>query len=146
VADWHVSTNGDGPAIWLINADYTYIRMKIYRIPPSTDASIKLISKTAPQHQFHLGTSFDLPWNLKLDGNVWWMDDIDTIASDPYQSPIDDYWRIDLRLAWQATGFLELAVVGQNLSNEGHDEYSEQNGIFPTRIPRSAYAQATFEF
>jgi iron complex outermembrane receptor protein len=60
---------------------------------------------------------------------------------------IDSYWAADLRLAWRPTDSLELAMIGKNLLDDGHQEFnSELNDIVPTEIERSFVATLQWSF
>ena len=57
---------------------------------------------------------------------------------------VPSYVSADVRLGWQPTKHLELAVVGQNLLDSRHPEF----GTGPTRheIQRSVYGKVTWRF
>jgi hypothetical protein len=55
--------------------------------------------------------------------------------------PVPAYTDSDVRLAWQATSDVELAVVGQNLHHSHHLEW--RDGAVATEIRRSALVTLT---
>ncbi|HMO65736.1 MAG TPA: TonB-dependent receptor, partial [Verrucomicrobiota bacterium] len=94
-----------------------------------------------PEQQFFLRGSLDLPGDVQFDAWARYVDGIPGIA-------VPAYFEVDLRLAWQATRWLEVAVVGQNLCSPDHQEFvSPGNTVTQaTAAPRSVYGQFTLRF
>ncbi len=59
---------------------------------------------------------------------------------------IPSYTTVDVRLAWQMNEDLELSVVGQNLLEENHLEYTSESFTFATEVPRSFYGKVKWTF
>ncbi len=111
----------------------------------------------SPMHTWMLRGLWNLPVApVELDAAVWYVGELDGLfdptaglAPTPGTSPtIDSYWRLDLRLGWQALDWLALDVVGQNLTEESHMEFGEGLLVlFPgTYVPRSYYGRVTLTF
>lgn len=96
-----------------------------------------------PKHQVMLWSQLDLPKDLELDVVGRWVSGI----RGRFQS-ISGYFGLDVRLAWNATDDLEVALVGQNLIKPQHFEYVEDTGVRAevTQVPRSGYLQLTYRF
>ncbi|MDO6462162.1 TonB-dependent receptor [Granulosicoccaceae sp. 1_MG-2023] len=93
-----------------------------------------------PKHMLSLRSAWDLSDSLELDLWYRYMDEtvtIDPVTSSPAQ--IDAYASLDARLAWQYNKDLELALVGQNLLEDQHQEYVPEQFSYPAEIPRSFY-------
>jgi len=86
-----------------------------------------------------LRSRVNLPWNLELDQNLFFVDEAEGQG-------VHDFWRLDLRVGWRPTDHVELSLVGQNLNDARHKEFSPGLGGNDTLVPRSAYARATFRF
>lgn len=54
---------------------------------------------------------------------------------------IDDWWRLDLRLAWRAGERTSIEIVGQNLTDPQHQEY-----YFQEQVQRGGYVMVTHTF
>jgi len=107
--------------------------------PESADADTKSrIEGSSPEHQFHLLSRFDLPNNLELDASLYFIDRLP-------DSDIPAYARLDLRLGWTSSEGLEVSVVGQNLLDRRHPEFSELD-LIPSEAPRSVYGRVTWRF
>jgi iron complex outermembrane receptor protein len=59
---------------------------------------------------------------------------------------VDSYVRLDSRVSWSLADKVELSVVGQNLLDKRHPEFSESIYSAPAEISRSAYVKLKIEF
>jgi iron complex outermembrane receptor protein len=76
----------------------------------------------------------NLPANLQLDGVFRYVDNL------PSQN-VGRYFNLDLRLGWQPTKNVELSLVGQNLLEGHHAEWSGG-----TEIQRGVYTKVTWRW
>lgn len=110
-----------------------------------------------PVHQVGLFSLMDLPGDLHLDLYSRWIDEVElpavvtvidpTANFSPNRFP--SYFSLDARLAWNPLGNqnIELALVGQNLLEDAHQEYGWE--VFTpqlTEVPRGAYIKLTVSF
>jgi iron complex outermembrane receptor protein len=98
------------------------------------------LNETAdPEHQFSLRSSADLPWRLKFNADLRWVDTLHT-NSGPTPGTVPAYFELNSRLAWQASPQIELSLVGENLLHASHPEYGFPE---PTliEIDRSVWAK-----
>jgi iron complex outermembrane receptor protein len=72
----------------------------------------------------------DLPWHFQSDV-------VARYVSELPQPEVPGYFTFDARLAWQRD-HVELAIVGQNLADRRHPEFSPG-----AEIPRSVYGSVT---
>jgi iron complex outermembrane receptor protein len=93
-----------------------------------------------PEHQALLRGSFNLPLSLKLDFGFRFVDKVPTLK-------IDHYFNLDAQLAWQANRNVKIFVVGQNLLEQQHAEYSPAfDDIQATEVPRGFYGKLQVQF
>jgi len=122
---------------WLgLTASYAHLR---------ADFSKGLMDEeNAPRHRWQVRSAFDLPGNVEFDAGV---DYTSSLTSFP-GAAIDRYFRVDARLAWQPTPALELSLVGQNLTDREHQEWSAFlfTAARNIEIQRNVYAQAVWSF
>ena len=71
----------------------------------------------SPQHQFSFQSSMDLPANLELD---WMFRYVSTLPN----VRVAEYATSDVRLGWRPHRVVELSVVGKNLHDPRHPEFS----------------------
>jgi len=94
-----------------------------------------------PRHQVSLRSSLDLSRTLELDA---WFRYVDDIASGA--GTISDYTTLDVRVAWRPVETVELALVGQNLLQDRHQEFDQELFTRLTEIQRSVFAQMSIQF
>ena len=122
---------------WRVRAGYTELRVHIWPNPGSTDTSRGATESQAPNHQFFVHTSVDLPAHLRFDTGFR---DIGDIA----RQRVPGYTQLNARLTWQPIAKLDLSIVGQNLLHRRHAEF----GALATRreIERGVYGVVEWRF
>lgn len=131
---------------WRLHAGYNLLRESLHLRPGTTDATGGTNDTADPQQQVALRSSMDLAHNLSWDASLRWVDSFyidDGPAAGPALGLVPSYFGLDMRLAWQLSGELELSLVGQNLLHEYHVEYGFP---LPSREPivRSVFARITW--
>ncbi len=114
---------------WSVHAAYTAIRLRLASDPgligPDQDAP----EDQSPRHQVALRSALRLPAGFELDGVLRFVDDIDVPG-------VSSYVAVDARLAWSFTTHLEISLVGRDLAESHHREFSGG-----TEVQRSVFAQ-----
>jgi iron complex outermembrane receptor protein len=131
-ADWSASDRVR------VKASYTFLKLDADDLGVGSTESF--IEDQSPEHQ--LSVLSDLALTPRTDLTLWvrFIDELEYFD-------IDSYWAADLRLAWRPTDSLELAMIGKNLLDDGHQEFnSELNDIVPTEIERSFVATLQWSF
>jgi iron complex outermembrane receptor protein len=102
---------------------------------------------TAPQQQFNARSFVDLPHDVEWDTMLYYVDRVPSV-SDGFggQEAIPAYLRLDMRLGWKPTPGLDLSLIGQNLLQSEHIEYSPFLYQTTEEIGRSVLAKATLKF
>lgn len=133
-ADWR-------PRDWLrLQGAYSLLEMRLHLDEDSTDALSQGAQGQSPQHQFSLRSSINLPKGLELD---LWLRYVSRLPD----LNIGSYLTLDARLAWRPRKDIEIALVGQNLLDDRHPEFtSEFIAEEPTQVPRGAYASISWRF
>ncbi len=121
---------------WRWTADYAFLRVQMTRNPGSRDVSQEArYEGLAPRHQAQVGMALDLPHGLLAD---WQLRTVSALPA----GGIPAYTTSNVRLAWQATPHLEIALVGRDLHHARHCEWPSDGG--PVFIRRRAYVSATW--
>jgi iron complex outermembrane recepter protein len=126
--------------VWRARAGYNILREHLRVKAGQIDVFAGKNESSDPEHQFTLGSSFDLPYRISLDLNGRWVDELPTT-----NGIVPAYSDLDVRLAWNLNDRIELSLVGQNLLHPHHPEF----GIAITRreeIQRSIYGKLTLRF
>jgi iron complex outermembrane receptor protein len=104
----------------------------------------RFLEGTTPRHQFSLRSVLDLPGGLQLDAHLRHSTELERLPDIAVGPGIDGYTELDVRLAWEASEQLELALVGQNLLHDHHAEFGTPAAR--GEIERSAYGKVTWQF
>ncbi len=133
-ASWQVMEN------WRLSGYYSFIRMFFHQNSGEIAVSGEGGEDKVPQHQFSLRSSMDFSEQLHWD---LWVRYVDALPN----RNVTDYTTLDTRVAWRPLQNLELSVVGQNLIDSGHSEYTtEFVAVTNSVIERSFYVKADWEF
>lgn len=128
----------DALDIWRLTASYSYLQMHLEE--PAAGGLTEDLEGSSPQHQAKLRSQLDLPQDLEFDASLHYVDRLK--AQD-----IDSYLRLDLRLGWMPADWIELSLVGQNLLDDRHAEFSDNVGFYhSSETPRGGYAQVTLSY
>lgn len=128
---------------WLrFRTAYTYLDIHASMVNNSQYLNYKLIEGESPENQLSLITHMKLPYHFNL--NIWmiYTDELLTRVMN-----IEAYFDLDVRLAWQLRPNLECAIVGQNLIDKHHPEFSTSSNPFvTTEVERGVYGSVTWKF
>ena len=120
---------------WRVRGGYTFLHKDLSVKPGSQDLNDASVESNDPESQALLQSFVDLPWGVRFDAVARYVSEL----PDPH---VSDYIELDLRVAWFPARWLELAVVGENLLDSEHVEFSPESPS--TRaIERSVYGSAT---
>ncbi|MDR4517312.1 MAG: TonB-dependent receptor [Nitrosomonas sp.] len=135
-----VMTKWQVTPFWQLASSYTWFKLDGRYVKNSTADLERLfiLENSDPRHQFSVRSDIQLPYNLELNSNFYYTD---SLAGRNIQTQA----RLDLRLAWRPSRKMELAVVGQNVTNKTHQEFDSTDGI-PSQIPRSIYGRILYTF
>ncbi len=128
-ATWEVT-----PSVKL-SGGYTlfYSNLKI------TGASLVTAEGTSPTQQINFRSYMDLPYDFQWDNMLYIVDPV------PGKG-VKSYTRYDTRIGWVPIQGLDLSIVGQNLLETDHQEYSGFLYQDAEKIGRSVFAKVTARF
>lgn len=125
---------------WRLTGYYSFIRMFFHQQSGMVNVSGEGGEDKVPEHQFSLRSSMDFSEQLHWD---LWVRYVDALPN----RNVTDYTTLDTRVAWRPLKNLELSVVGQNLIDSGHTEYTSEFVIVTNSvIERSFYVKVDWEF
>ena len=122
---------------WSLRVGYTELRVHVWPNPGSTDTSRGSAESNAPDRQFFLHSSVDLPARLRLDAGFRAIDDLS------FQQ-VPAYAELNAKITWQPTANLGLSVVGLNLLHRRHAEFGAPASR--REIERGALAMVEWSF
>jgi iron complex outermembrane receptor protein len=133
---------------WRMTLGYTLLDIDVDLKGGPGTVALTDTKKTNPRHQFVLRNIIDLPYDFELDTSLYYTDGLNGVI--PAAAPgattknVEQYVRLDLRLGYKPTDWLELSLVGQNLTDARHYEFNDIQGGQATQVPRSGFAMVTF--
>lgn len=142
---------------WRLYGTYAFLEMKLHAdrsLPPEVITAAESNQGHSPQHQVYLQSSWDVGQSVELDlmgRYVSRLTGFNPGHLPEFPDAIDSYVAMDARLAWQPLEKLELSVVGQNLFDSHHPEFSSspQGQILRNplaEIRRSVYGRVKWNF
>lgn len=128
-AFWQVMDN------WQLQGAYTFLEAKMNQSIADSEGSIEriFIDGSNPKNQISVRSALDISRHIELD---LWLRYVDRLS----KNDVDDYTTLDIKLCWKPTPLLEFSLVGQNLLEKRHSEYSS------LEIERSLYFKAEWFF
>ncbi len=126
---------------WRLRLAYTFLQVELDLEDGSLDTVSTAAEGMSPENQIMVHSSWDLPANFRLDAVARWIDELPALEVPAYAS-------LDVRLAWTPARHWELAVVGQNLLDSQHPEFSTVtlSGAVASEVPRGVYGQVSFRY
>lgn len=132
-ADWQAARR------WRLSAAYSFLEMGLRLDGNSQDTTSVVQEDRSPHHQAHLRSHVDLPHQLELDTEFYYVDRLSG-------TDIPSYVRVDVRLGWRPRDDLEVSVSWQDILDERHPEYGVVEGVNPTETERGIYGKLTWRF
>ena len=125
---------------WTLVAAYNYLKTTMHVDLDSTDSFTEASDENAsPHNQFKLRSHLNLKHNVEFDNILYFVDNLSS-------KHIENYIRFDTRLSWKPNDRYELSLVGQNLFDDSHPEFSQALYSTPSAIGRSAYVKVKYNF
>ena len=117
---------------WRLSGSYSYLRVAARNRPGFSNTVYRdMYEGTAPRHQVRLQSRIDVG-EIELDQTYRYVGKL------AYWD-VPAYHALDLRLGWSPLPGLDLSIVGQNLLDAHHPEFT----AVPVEIRRNAYLRLT---
>ncbi|MDD5711172.1 MAG: TonB-dependent receptor [Smithellaceae bacterium] len=129
---------------WRLSAYHMIFRLQAVKDASSTmtEESIDNSTKYSPRHQSVLRSYMDLPGNTKLDWMLRYVAEIPFPSAMPLsKNMVSSYYSLDVRIAWNVRPNIELSIIGQNLLDKEHPEYSSDS-----EVPRGVYGKIRWQW
>jgi len=141
---WGVEFSGDLQVTsrWTLHLGYNLLEEDLHVKPGEIDVSDARAELADPEQQAVLRSELDLPGPVTFDASLRWVDTL-YVHNRRALGTVPQYTELDVRMAWQATRRLELALVGQNLLHDHHPEYGFP-GASRVEIQRSVMGTLTW--
>ena len=126
---WNVSNN------WHLAGSYSYINEKFDR---KSGPTVNYVGKT-PRHQFNVRSNYRMTEDLEMSNALYFVDDLSGVA-------VKQYYRFDTVLSYDVSDNMELNVVGHNLFQSRHQEFTPFQYRTAGEIGRSVYGNVAIKF
>lgn len=120
---------------WRLTAGYTYLWKRLSFAPDSRDTNLAAAGND-PTHQFFLRSSHTLRQGLEVDFFLRAISELPNPA-------IPGYVTVDARIGWTLARGVELSLIGNNLFDQRHQEFSTTAG---SELGRSLKAKLQWNF
>lgn len=134
-ADWHALDH------LRVRASYSLLESHIH----PTEEGIMAVSSQSPQNSPNQQVSLGAHWipvhKWEISSSLRWVDRLG-------EGSIPSYFGLDLRVAWTPRPGLEFSVIGKDLLDDRHAEFSDDR-LIPTgkhEVQRGVYGQVTWKF
>lgn len=125
---------------WRLKGAYTWLTLDLKLEGDSSDTISEAQEDESPQHQISLRSLHSLGRQVELD---LWLRYVDQLTG----SDIDDYITLDARLGYRPSASLLFELVGRNLIESSHPEFSpEIVATSPSEVERSVYGKISLTF
>ncbi|HWF90851.1 MAG TPA: TonB-dependent receptor [Terriglobales bacterium] len=122
---------------WQLRASYAYLNLDLKNMPGNVDtSSVSSDEGSSPHNQISFESRFNLPKGFEFDQTYRY---VSALPADLVKA----YSTADAHLSWRATKQIELSIVGENLLQPQHDEFTSSPAPL-VGIKRSVYAQITW--
>lgn len=124
---------------WQLRGSYSHLQMELHRTGSTRDY-VEDFHRRSPQHQFALRSYLELPRHFELDGGIRYVSELPGLNIPAYTS-------LELRLGWRPSPNWEFSIVGRNLLDGRHPEFSSTLvRARQVEIERSVFASVTCRF
>ncbi|MEQ1789397.1 MAG: TonB-dependent receptor, partial [Rickettsiales bacterium] len=120
---------------WRLSSTYSYIDLQFN----DKSAVILSLSGKNPRHMFNLHSTYLFSNELEMTNSLYTVSKLQSIN-------IPSYYRFDTMLSYPVTPAININLVGQNLLDKRHKEFSSFLYQSRAEIGRSVYAGASFKF
>ena len=136
-----ISATWQATAWWKLRTDYSLLYAKAHLKDGSVGAkSERAAEASSPRNQAALRSSMDLGRGVELDSALRYIDALSALN-------VPAYVAFDLRLGWRISDSVELSVVGRNLFDRRHPEFTPTTiATETTEVERGVFGKITIRF
>ncbi len=124
---------------WQMDGNVSVLQEDIHPGPGSNDVTNGTSEGNDPNCMFTIRSAVNLPHNIQFDSVLRYVGDLPN-------PPTPAYLTLDLRLAWAPNSRVEIAVVGRNLLDDKHPEFSAGPQGLTREVERSVFGTFKWHF
>lgn len=120
---------------WQLVGSYSYIDLVFDNKSSPTFSDVG----RQPSNQFNLTSDYRFSNHIEMTNSVYYVDKLSGVD-------IPAYYQVNTRISYEVLRGIELSLVGQNLLDDRHQEFTPFIYRYPAEIGRSIYGSAAFRF
>ena len=124
--------------VWKLAFGYTYIDGSLDGGPETIWENQQFDEEDLSHQQLQLRSWLDLTADWTIDSELYY---VDRLTED-----VDAFVRLDLRLGWKISPYLELSLSGENLTDGAKAESTAGNSLVGSEVPRQFLAKLTWSY
>lgn len=134
-----LSVNYNPVHFWKLIAGYTFLKIEEDLDASYSDTTEGDAEGSSPRNQFNFRSQLDITDNIELDNTIYYVDNLGELG-------VENYIRFDTRIGYRPKDNIEISIVGQNLFDSTHQEFSESLYSVAAEIERSFYVNIEYKF
>ncbi len=131
---------------WELKSAYSYLKLDLDTKLGSTDTELEKEQKRSPRQQFNIQSRYNISSNVTFDNILYYVGGITVTDNYSNSLKIPAYLRFDTHIGWQYSKNLSFDLVGQNLFDDQHTEFSGALWSEPVTVGRTIYGKVTLKF
>jgi iron complex outermembrane recepter protein len=132
-----LGTNWQIAEWWRADGSVSLLHLDIDKATGGHDINNGKAEANDPECSFIIHSAMDLPWHLRFDSFLRYVDDL----PNPHTP---SYLTADLRLGWSPRRNCEIAIIGRNLFDNAHPEF--RTATLSREVERTVYATFQWSF
>lgn len=128
---------------WDLKLGHTFLLQNFHE--NTTDTSLQRDEERTPENQFTIGNYVKLADNVNWDSNLYYVSNLHYFSGASRRT-IPAYARLDTQIRWQPYKNMELSLIGQNLTDDKHQEFDEVIYSTPSYMSRAFLARISYKW
>jgi iron complex outermembrane recepter protein len=120
-----------------LNLSFAYSFLDMELNGPPAVASAEAAEGQSPRNQANVRAQWDATDRLSIDATLFYVDELPNYG-------VEDYVRADLHVGYRLTDTLQFELVGQNLFDDKHREFTPPGDVNAATIDRSVFGRLTW--
>ena len=134
-----ISANWEVTPTWRLMGSYGLVNMDLHVDDDSADVLEEPLEGDSPRNTASLRSYWNVTDHVSVNKVIYFVDNLVT-------ADIPAYVRFDMNVAWKPWEDMEIGMVGQNLFDGEHREFSEPLFASSTEVPRSIFGYVAWHF
>jgi iron complex outermembrane receptor protein len=135
------ATNYEIQENWRLSANYSLFTLNLHLDQSSADTSLQPLEGNSPKNKINIRSLYNISKNIEFDNTIYYVDNLSS-------RHIPSYTRFDSKIAWRPMDIdgLEISLVGQNLFDDKHPEFTGALFSPAVEVGRSVFGKVTWRY